>query len=364
MLNTDTLRQLADLAAPERAFLTVYLDDGDDRSVLDSRWERIRSLLADQPEETQHFEESLGLAEALLVANSPPTGGALAVYCSWGADLGTAFELPAPVGTMAWMGAAPYVRPAYELLDEHETFAVAVVDNTRAKIYVVTASDVEEEASVRGDVKNSVKKGGWSQKRYARRREKELSRYAQDIADALADVDAASPFARLVLLGSEETIQSVQQALRTDLADKVVGAEAASTADSEAELVEQAAALADQGERAEERALWDEIREQGLSGTLSSFGATDVLETVHAARAEALLVDREAEFAGTKCRACEHVLHGATDTCGQCGSSDVFHTDLVEHLTQEAMRTGATVDFADPFPALTQAGGVAALLRY
>ena len=161
MLDADTLRQLADLAAPERAFLTVYLDAGDDRSVLDSRFDRIRSLLADQPEETEHFEESLKLAQALLDANMPPKDGALAIYCSWGADLGTAFELPAPVGTRAWMGDAPYVRPAYELLDEHETFAVAVVDNTRTKIYVVASGEAEQEASVRGDVKNSVKKGGW-----------------------------------------------------------------------------------------------------------------------------------------------------------------------------------------------------------
>ena len=364
MFTADALRPLADLSAPERAFLTVYLDAADDASVLDSRFERARSLLAEQPDETEHFERSLETAQGLLRDHAAPRGGALAVFASWAADLAAAVPLPVPVGTRVWMGDAPYVRPLYELLDEHETFAAAVVDNTRARVFVVTAEEAAQEASVRGDVKNRVKKGGWSQKRYARRREKELHHYAADIAGALADLHDERPFARLVLLGSEETALAVQAVLRTDLADLLVAVDTAETDAPEADLIAQAAALAEEAEREDERGLWREIREQGLSGALGAFGATRVLEALGAARAEALLIDREAELAGTKCRACEHVAHGTPETCQVCGSSDVFGVDLVEVFTERAAQTGASVDFADPFPPLAEAGGVAALLRY
>ena len=364
MLTPDTLRHLADLAGPERAFLTVYLDAGDDPSVLDSRFARIRSLLADEPAELEHFEQSLKIVRGLLEEHGAPEAGSLVLFTSWGADLRVAYALPVAVGSRAWMGDAPFVRPVYEMMDEHDTFAVAVVDNTRARIFLVTADHTEREGSVRGDVKNSVKKGGWSQKRYARRREKELDQYAKDVADALVELSDERPFSRLVLLGSDETTQAVRESLRSDLADKLVATDSAETDAPEAHLIEQAAALSDEREREGEQALWREIREQGLSGALSAFGPTHVMEALLAARAEAVLLDREAEIAGTKCRACEHVVHGTPDSCQKCGSTDVFRVDLTEVLTEHAAKTGATVDFADPFEPLAEAGHVAALLRY
>ena len=363
-LDADHLRALSDLVGPERAFLTVYLDAADDPSVLDARFVRIRSLLADQPDETEHFEQNLAVVARLLDETPAPPGGAVAAFAGWAADLAKAYELPEPVGTRVWMGDAPYVRPAYELLEEHETFAVAVVDNTSAQIFYVAPGEVDEEGRVRGDVKNRVKKGGWSQKRYARRREKQIEQYASEIAGDLQALDRERPFARLVLLGSDEPVQAVRAALPAPLVDKLVGTRSVDAHATEAELIEEAGEVAEAGERKSEEDLWAAIREQGVGPGLAAFGATAVLDALRQARAEAVLVDREAEIAGTKCRDCGHVAHGTPRTCGVCGSRDVFRVDLVEHMTEQAVRTGAEVDFTDPFPALADAGGVAALLRY
>ena len=74
------------------------------------------------------------------------------------------------------------------LQDEYETVAVVIADNRRARVYLV-AADVsdgsDDEITISGNVKNHVKKGGWSQKRYQRRRDKELKVYAGGIVDAL-----------------------------------------------------------------------------------------------------------------------------------------------------------------------------------
>ena len=363
-LDADRLRALSDLAGPERAFLTVYLDAADDRSVLDERFARVRSLLADRPEETEHFEQNLAVARKLLDTQGAPAGGAVVAFAGWAADLAKAYALPEPVGTRVWMGDAPYVRPAYELLEEHETFAVAVVDNTSAQIFFVAPGEVDEEGRVRGDVKNRVKKGGWSQKRYARRREKQIEQYAAEIASDLQALDRERPFARLVLLGSDEPVRAVGAALPAPLADKLVGTRSVDAHATEAELIHEAAEVAEAGERQAEEDLWTAIREQGMGPGLAAFGATAVLDALRQARVEAVLVDREVEIAGVKCRDCEHVAHGTPNTCGVCGSRDVFRVDLVEAMTEQAVRTGAEVDFTDPFDALADAGGVAALLRY
>ena len=364
MLSADALRDLADLAGPERAFLTAYLDSGDEPDALAPRVERVRALLADQPAEAEHFEESWAIAQELLEAHRPPEGGALAVFASWAADLRRAYALPEPVGTRLWMGDAPYVRPAYELLDEHETYAAVVLDNTAARIYLVTADEVEREGGVRGDVKNRVKKGGWSQKRYARRREKQLETYADEVARGLAELSEERGFERLVLIGSDEPVQALREALRTDLRERLVGSASVDGNATDEEALDAAADLAEKGERQAEQELWVAIREQGMGPGLAAFGPTSVMKALREARAEAVLLDREAAFEGTKCRACEHVAHGTPQTCQACGSADVFRVDLVEAMTAQAARTGAEVDFADPFDALADVGRVAALLRY
>ena len=364
VIDDATLRDLASLGGPERAFLTVYLDHGDDWSAVEPTLARIRALLADQPAEAEHFEESLKIVRQLHAQSRAPDGGAVAMYASWAADLGKAYTLPAMVGTTVWMGDAPYLRPAYELLDEQEPYAVAVIDNTSAQVFLVRADDVHQTRSLRGDVKNSVKKGGWSQKRYARRRDKQIETYATEVAAGLAELADQATFDRLVLVGSDEPVRAVKDALRTDLADRLVGTDSLDGNASEGQALEAAADMAERGEREAEQELWHQIREQGMGPGLVAFGATSVTEAVRGHRAEAVLVDRDASFDGSKCRDCETVVHGTPDTCGVCGSSDVFRVDLVESITQQALRSGAQVDYADPFPALTEVGGIAALLRY
>lgn len=360
----DDLRVLAGLSGPERAFLTLYLDGPRAYDAMEHDLRAIRGLLADEPDELQHFEENLKLVEGLIAGHRWGEAPALAVFTCWANDFARALPLPVAVEPKVWMGDAPFVRPLAELIDEHEPFAVAVVDAKRAELYLVVDDEAEEAARVRGDVKNRVRKGGWSQKRYARRRDKEMERYATDVVEALQELDRERPFARLVLLGAEETIRAVEAELSKSLADRLVGTRPLDAYASEEETLEAAMDVADEGERADEARLWHEIREAYLGGGLAVVGATRVLAALEEARVEALLVDREAEIAGTKCRDCERVVHGTPRTCQQCGSADVFGVDLVEALVERAARTGAETEFTDPSPALAEVGHVAALLRY
>src|SRR5690606_7133511 len=103
-------------------------------------------------------------------------------------------RLERSVPDLLWVDSSPYIRPLAELRDEYENFVVVAASNTDTRVYVVTSAKPDEEARVRGDVKNHVKVGGWSQKRYARRRDKELHHYAREIADVLSDLAARESF--------------------------------------------------------------------------------------------------------------------------------------------------------------------------
>lgn len=356
------LKTFADLEGPERAFLTLYLSSPDSVQALDQRFRSIRALLGGNEAEREHFEENVKLLGPVLENLSFETPS-VAVFVCWALDVTKALPLSVAVPDEVWVGSSPYIRPLAELQDEYEDFAVAVVDNTAAQVYFVHAAVVEDEDRVRGDVKNAVKKGGWSQKRYARRREKELNQYAAEVAEALRTLYEEEGFERLVLLGSKEAMRAVEERLTTPLRDRLVGERSVEVGD-EAALLKQAFAVYFEGERASEEALWERIRERYLTGGLAAVGPQQVLKAAGEARVEVALIDREAELAGTQCRACEHVVYGTPSTCQRCGSRDVFEVDYVNALVETLARTGGESDFVDPFEALTEVGGVGALLRY
>src|SRR5690606_15828523 len=193
-------------------------------------------------------------------------------FVCWALDVARAFPLTVAVPDKVWMGDAPYIRPLAELQDEYEDFAVAVVNNTEARVFLVRAAVAHDGQRVRGDVKNAVKKGGWSQKRYARRREKELDQYAAEVAEVLTELHDEKGFARLGLLGAAAAMRAVADRLPTPLADRLVGERAVDVQDEHAVLRE-AFTLYFEGERASERALWERIREGYLTGGLAVVGA-------------------------------------------------------------------------------------------
>ena len=359
---TLDLKQLADLEGPERAFLTLYLSGPESVRALDQTFASIRSLLKGNEAEAEHFEQNIKLLGPLLDGLSFDTPS-VAVFVCWALDVAETLPLEVAVPDKVWMGDSPYLRPIAELKDEYEDFAVVVVDNTAAQIYSVHAAEVEGEGRVRGDVKNAVKKGGWSQKRYARRREKELDQYAGEVAESVRALHDESGFARLVLLGSDEAMQAVEGHLAPPLKERLVSKKSVDV-DDEGAVMRAAFALYFEGERASERALWEQIKEGYLTGGLAAVGPQRTLAAAQAARVAVALVDREAELEGRKCRACELAVFGTPDTCQQCGSADVFEIDFVNELVETLARTGAEADFVDPFEALTDVGGVAALLRY
>lgn len=370
MLHQIDLRELAEKSGPERAFLTLYLADPSGLDRLSGRIERVRGLLADDEAESEHFERSLAMAREALDGYATDRPG-LAVFASWALDFVAGWPLEAKVPELLRVGTTPYLRPLAELRDEHETFVVVSADNRAARILVVTAEERREEEKVRGDVKNHVRKGGWSQSRYQRRRENELLHYAKEVADAVDTVVAAEKATRVVLLGSQEATAAIREALPEPLRALLVGEKPADLSRPDAELVEVARELCDERERAEERELWQRVRDEYLSGGLAVAGPAEVLEAALAGRVEAMIVTRDARLPGRRCRTCEALAADVAPAadgagagpCPACGGETV-EVDLVNQLVAQLERTSATTEFVDPIRGLSRVGDVAALLRW
>lgn len=362
LVNDVDLRRLADMEGPERAFVSLYLASPDARAGLSQRAGRIDQVLPDEGPEREHFEQSLALIEKWLDDHSPK--GPACVFASWALDWVEGYELALPVPDRIDLGDAPYIRPLAHLQDEYETFAVVAADNDATRIFLVTSGEAELAERIKGGVKNHVKKGGWSQKRYQRRRGNELMHYAKEVGETLGQLAREVDFGRVVFLGSHEAMNEIIRELPTEVADKTLRQKDVDLEQTLDDLIADAFQLYFEEERSDERDLWSRIQEEYLSDGLAAVGPTDVLQAATVGRVEEMIVTRDARIRGVKCMECENVVHGTPDTCSVCGSASVFELDLVEELVRLAEQTSAHVDFVDPMRGLQKAKDVAAILRY
>jgi peptide chain release factor subunit 1 len=363
MLDKINLRELAKVTAPDRAFLSLYLSDAGALESLEKRIGNTRALLKDNRDEVEYFDENIKLVEKYLKKNPVESGG-ICIFACWALDYFEAFPIEVDIPDLIIVDSSPYIRPLAELQDEYENFAVVVADNKSAHIYLVVAAKSESEERIKGNIKNHVKKGGWSQQRYERRRDKQLHHYAKDIVDRLMELDRSESFRRILMAGSKETLGEIKRVLPRNLAKKLVGEKAINLADGEQGINREIFDLYFDEERRSEERLWERIRNEYCRKGKAAVGATDVLAAAKAGRISKVVVSRDVRIDGIRCRDCDYLGEGAPAACPKCGSQSVFKIDLINEIIELLASSGAEADFVDPIPGLTEVGDIAALLRY
>jgi peptide subunit release factor 1 (eRF1) len=363
MLQDIDLRELSQLQGSGRDFVSYYFSGEEGLVALRSRERMLRAMLEDEPDEAEHFDLSMKLVNQQL-ENEDRTGAGTCIFACALLDFVRSYSLSLPVPNEIQIGPSPYIRPLAALQDEYQTFALVACDNSATRIFLVTEQQAELEENIKGGVKNHVRKGGWSQQRYSRRRDNQLQRYAGEVADTLRQLVTTQGIQRIVLAGSDETMREIEAELPAELAEKVIAKEAFDLNRSDRELVDEAYEAYFAEEVAFEKRLWHQIKNEYQRHGLAVAGPTDVLDAFREGRVETAIVTLDAKVHGTRCRDCEHLVHGTPQNCQKCGSGSVFEVDLVDAFAQQAELTSARLEFSDPIGGLAKVGNVAALLRY
>ena len=363
MLDQIDLRKLAEMSAPDRAFLSLYLSGPAGMAALDKRIRTDRALLKDHPDELEYFNRNMKTVEDYFKGDPHKSGG-LCLFACWILDFFEVHTLPVSVPDLLWVDSSAYIRPLAELQDEYENYAVVVADNRLARVFLVASTVAGREVQITGNVKNHVKVGGWSQQRYERRRDKQLQDDAKDIADEIMELDGENAFRRVLMVGSKETLRAIRAALPNQIARKAVGDKALDLGKSDDWVQKEIFDLFVQQERASEQALWELIKSEQLKNGLAVVGIEDVVHAAKAGRVERVVVTRNAYFDGVRCRDCEHLEASTPTECPQCGSTSLFKVGLVNECVELLSMSSAEIDFVDPMPSLTEVGDIGALLRY
>lgn len=359
------LRKLTEMTTPERTFLSVYLAGPRSTTGLKNRFQKMRRVLKGErveKDEREHFDENVKAVSNYLERN-PLQSGSLCIFSCWALDFFQAIPLTASVNDLVWIDSSPYIRPLAELQEEYENVAVVIADNKKTRIFLISSAMAGTEEVIKGNVKNHVKKGGWSQQRYERRRDKQLLLYAREIADALFSLSKEENFRRILLVGGKEILRIVHDNLHQSLQDKVAE-KALDLGKGEGTVNKDILDLFFEQERRSEQDLWEKIRAEYLRGGLGVVGLDEVLAAAKEGRVEEMIVNRTFKPEGRRCRDCENLDSDVVATCSACGSKSLFEVDLVNEIVELLKLSGAEVDFADPIQTLVDAGEIAALLRY
>jgi hypothetical protein len=277
------LRRLVDARGP---FLTVSfptpssVDDASHR--LDVRWKNARreaqSLCWDDDD----------LAELDLIIASLPHDGGAGLFGMRASDGTTLLEfVDEPLGEHVATDHAPRLATVIEARQRAIPHIVVEADRAGADIHGFDGGQILASQQVEGDTEHLHRghPGGWSQRRFQQRAENTWERNADDVAEAIVELDGRLDPALVFIAGDVRARHLVRDALPDRVRDRTVLIESGSPDGIADDVVRQ---LSDHHAR-HVRDLAERVRNR-MGAETASTDLDDVLSSLTAGRVDHLLV--------------------------------------------------------------------------
>lgn len=360
------LRELAELTSPDRCFLSLYIETPESLENIEQSIRKMSKALDKneaEKDEREHLVENWGMAERYLAHNPIEKGSSVCIFACWLLDFLKVVPLSVKVSDLVWLDSSPYIKPLAELQDEYENVAVVVADNKVARIFMVSSAVAIDMETVHGNVKNHVHKGGWSQQRYERRRDKQLLHYAREITQDLQSIERKEQINHILLVGGIEILREIYDNLPQSLQDKTAS-KRSDLHKGDASVNEDIWELFSEVERQCEGDRWERIRREYLRSGLAVVGIEDVLDAVMEGKVDTMIVCRDFNHIGYRCRECDTLFIESLEVCSTCNSTSLYQVDAVNELVELVVRQSGETEFVDPIDTLVESGSIGALLRY
>ena len=293
-------------------------------------------------------------------------GRSLVIFSSQPRALWQTFQLQVPVRTLAWFSERPLVSPLTAILDEHERYAVVLLDKEQARLLSVYLNRVEAQMHIRDDYPGRTATGGWAQARYARHREAHLHRHVLHVTEAIRAEVSRRPFDRLIVGGPDEALSALLSVLPAGLRSRVAGTYTCELFASEQEILDHVRAIEEAAERRGEAELVTRLVDQAKGGGLATLGWEQTLQSLGEGRVHKLFLTEGATRRGWGCPSGHFAGPTSRKVCPLCGIRIDAVPDLAEWAVERAFDTDASVETVRGEAArqLRKEGSVGALLRY
>ncbi len=379
-MDSATLRRLAGLRADGAKVLSVYVNfDPSEFGTPKSRKAVINSVLdeaerkADEVRDVGH-DARVALAEDVARARrffenggfSAKGAHAMVVFAASPIDLFEAARLPRPVDAGAMVADTPWIEPLTTLA-RRERIGVVLVNRRTARILVGAAQDrLEELDPILDDVHGWHDQGGWSQQRYQRGIEKEISDHLRRAGAALFARWRRAPFDMVVDGGPDELLPHFEELLHPYVRERLAGRIDVDVENANADDVATAVApVIEAREAAREAERLARLRAAlgAGAGGRGAAGRDAVLAALNERRVETLLYAEGFAAPGVICRA-DGWLGAEGTECPLDGTPLQQEENILEAMLEAAVLQSAETLPVRRHDDLGPLDGIAAVLRF
>ncbi len=364
MIATKDLRELATFTGEKTPVLSLYLNSDLSTQLKDQVKLTLRELL-DKARDAEAPEEDLQRINRYVDLEYDWRGRGLIIFSCQADGLWQPFPLPVPVRSQVYVGDKAYLVPFSNLLDRYAPYGVALVDQERARLFLIDMGGVVKEEDTIGDPIKHQKQGGWAASRYQRHEDTLAVHNMKAAAEALAHFCDANTCPRLILAGTEETTARFRGLLPSPLRQTVVATMPAEMGARSTAVVERSREILADLQEQQERDLVQRTITAAASGGVGVTGLAGTLLALQEGRVMTLLVEEGYAAPGFVCPGCDYLTIDENERCLFCGTMQIRPVrNIVERAVHKAYVQGARVEVIANDPALARAGHIGALLRY
>lgn len=366
MLTDKDFRELLDYQSPNPV-LSVYLNTDPSEGNAETHRQHLRALLrqVDLPQETE-------VIERFFEHEFSWTGRSVAVFSSAADHWFRSYPLAVPIRSRIRLSDRPHVKPLADLLDAYGGYGVALVDKQGARLFYFHLGELIEQEGVMGESVRHTKRGGGSQAAGRRGGTAGQTNYNEEVAER--NIKESAEFAarffadnnirRILIGGTDETINLFRSQLPKAWQSLIVGSFPMSMTASHAEVLERAMQVGQEAETRREAKLIDAVITAAAKGKGGAAGLEDTLKALNEGRIQTLLILEGLREPGYRCKGCGYLTSVEVSTCVYCGGETTKIPDAVELAVRRVMQNGGDVEVLRQDNELAKYGHIGALLRY
>ena len=282
---------------------------------------------------------------------------AVAIYACGPEDLLEVIRLRRPVENKVVLDRTPCVEPLV-MQGTDERWMVLLSNRRAARLFFGPGDALEETDRFVDDVHQQHQQGGWSQPRYERSVDKEVSDHLQNAADLAFDLYKQRGADRVLIGAPEELLSEFKGKLHPYLAERIAGKISVDIENASLDDVCAAAASAITAHvmRCEREAL-DRLQQGVGTGGRGAAGIAEVLDALNQARVETLLISENFRASG-------RVDFEAGLLLPEDADQGEPVEDIVEPAIEKAIEQSATPMVVRHHTDLEPLGGIGAVLRF
>ncbi len=323
----------------------------------------------DSDRKNHHFEpigEAFDRLERWLEYDFAEENRGVAFYTELGGDWFEALQFPVPVANRMIINDRPAIAPLAQVLEQYHHHGVLLLDREHARILSVYLGTLLDEVEIRSDpfpAPHDVQPGGYSQKRFQRRKEEETKHFFREFAKEVEEFVRRYKPDDLVILGTEENVAKFREFLPERLREMVTFTGPMGVDEPASEVLARLEPHLQAEREVESREVVERLLERVRQDYLATAGFQSTLTALQEGKVDTLVVARNHEREGARCTRCGFVFARDPGVCPYDGGETARGVDVVEEMVRMAEEQGAEVEFVEP-GSVSDVRGVGALLRF